>query len=66
MLTPSGFLAWCWLLGHIPFIFLLFSFFSDCPASLGVENEMGCLLFIVVLEDKIYFELICLKISSKL
>ena len=41
MLAPSGFPTWCWLqarprcwlLGHIPFILLLFQFCSGCPVS---------------------------------
>ena len=32
----------------------------------GVENERGCLLFIVILEDKLHFELIYLKVFSRL
>ena len=34
--------------------------------KLRVENESGCPLFIVVSENKFYFELICLKICSRL
>ena len=39
--------------------------FSRVWASwkLGVENELGYALFIVVLEDKLHFELICLKVN---
>ena len=34
--------------------------------KLGVENERGCPLFIVILEDKLYFELIHLRVCSRL
>ena len=34
--------------------------------KLGVENKKGCPLFIVILEDKLHFELIYLKVCSRL
>ena len=34
--------------------------------KLGLQNERGCLLFIVILEDKLHLELIYLKVCSKL
>ena len=36
--------------------------FQNFDVKIGVENERGCPLFIVASEDKLYFELICLKI----
>ena len=47
--------------------FLRQNFFKTWASwKLGVENERGCPLFIVVSEDKLHFELIYLKICSKL
>ena len=34
--------------------------------KLRVENERRCPLFIVILEDKLHFELICLKVCCRL
>ena len=61
---------------------MFFKFFKDASSSLktletlflqrlgllktGAENERGCPLFIVILEDKLHFELIYLKVFSRL
>ena len=36
--------------------------FQNFDVKIGVENKRGCPLFIVASEDKLYFDLICLKI----
>ena len=41
-------------------------FLQTFDVKIGVENERGCPLFIVVSEDKLHFELIFLKICSRL
>ena len=39
-------------------------FLQSFDIKIGVENERGCPLFIVVSKDKLHFELIFLKICT--